>query len=236
MAVGDHLVVDFGWYRHHGIDIGDGNVVHFGRGLHDIENAVIEMVSREVFSKGQPISLGKSECLFSAEQVATRALSRLGERGYDLIDNNCEHFAYWCRMGESRSPQASIVETGIRQTAAAAAKPILWRSILLLARRATTRMNRVPGKKLAGGAPNGFPAAFFAADVAQAAAETLAAARGNSPRTTRRIGAGTGVTVSAVAGWLTAGRRGSVTGIAVWALGQVAGQVALNLGKRKTRD
>ena len=34
-----------------------------------------------------------------------RAYLRLGERNYNLISNNCEHFAIWCRTNISTSSQ-----------------------------------------------------------------------------------------------------------------------------------
>lgn len=33
------------------------------------------------------------------------AFSRLGEDKYDLVANNCEHFANWCCTGETVSEQ-----------------------------------------------------------------------------------------------------------------------------------
>jgi hypothetical protein len=34
-----------------------------------------------------------------------RAMSRLGEHNYNLLFNNCEHFAHWCKTGRHRSEQ-----------------------------------------------------------------------------------------------------------------------------------
>jgi hypothetical protein len=45
---------------------------------------------------------------FSKEEVATRALSRLGERNYGLLFNNCEHFVEWCETGVPRSTQSEV--------------------------------------------------------------------------------------------------------------------------------
>jgi hypothetical protein len=32
-------------------------------------------------------------------------MSRLGEQNYNLLFNNCEHFAHWCKTGRHRSEQ-----------------------------------------------------------------------------------------------------------------------------------
>lgn len=41
----------------------------------------------------------------SPDAVVARAESRLGEVGFDVWLNNCEHFATWCRTGISNSAQ-----------------------------------------------------------------------------------------------------------------------------------
>ncbi|MFQ9674660.1 MAG: lecithin retinol acyltransferase family protein [Clostridium paraputrificum] len=38
-------------------------------------------------------------------ETVKRALSRIGERRYNLFTNNCEHFATWCKTGVSYSKQ-----------------------------------------------------------------------------------------------------------------------------------
>jgi hypothetical protein len=47
-----------------------------------------------------------AERCMSALEVITRARSRLGEKDYRLLTNNCEHFVEWCLHDESRSFQA----------------------------------------------------------------------------------------------------------------------------------
>jgi len=52
--------------------------------------------------------------LYSPEETVQRALSRVGESKYNLVFNNCEHFAVWCKTGVSKSYQVnSIVENAI---------------------------------------------------------------------------------------------------------------------------
>lgn len=43
--------------------------------------------------------------LYTPEETIARAKSRLGETDYNLITNNCEHFALWCKTGISESHQ-----------------------------------------------------------------------------------------------------------------------------------
>ena len=49
--------------------------------------------------------------LYPAHQVVERAKSRLGEGNYDLISNNCEHFAIWCKTGISHSKQIELLKS-----------------------------------------------------------------------------------------------------------------------------
>ena len=45
--------------------------------------------------------------LYSPEETVARARSRIGETGYNLLTNNCEHFAIWCKTGISESMQVT---------------------------------------------------------------------------------------------------------------------------------
>ncbi len=44
--------------------------------------------------------------LYSPEETVKRAESQLGREGYNLVFNNCEHFAVWCKTGVKESSQA----------------------------------------------------------------------------------------------------------------------------------
>lgn len=101
MAQGDHLVVDRrgGLYTHHGIDIGDGTVVHY------LEGETIVRTSKEYFRRGEPIRLRDYADCDPADITIERALSRLGEQRYNVLFNNCEHFATWCKTGRANSSQ-----------------------------------------------------------------------------------------------------------------------------------
>lgn len=43
--------------------------------------------------------------LYSPQDTIDRARIRVGEKKYNLIWNNCEHFAIWCKTGLNRSHQ-----------------------------------------------------------------------------------------------------------------------------------
>jgi len=50
-----------------------------------------------------------NELDFSPDAVVRRAESRLGESRFDLMFNNCEHFAAWCKTGLSSSKQIEAI-------------------------------------------------------------------------------------------------------------------------------
>ena len=108
MAKGDQLYVyrEFlnleGVYEHHGIDCGDGTVIHYRK-----PSEIIERTSLETFSRGNSLYVKEyiSGFYFIPEVVVQRAESRLGENKYNLLFNNCEHFATWCKVGLSESRQ-----------------------------------------------------------------------------------------------------------------------------------
>jgi hypothetical protein len=108
MAKGDCLYVyrNFGQlqgvYKHYGIDCGDGTVIHYRK-----PREVIEQTSLATFSRGNPVYVAEYSEGFGyiPDVVVERAKSRLGENNYNLLSNNCEHFASWCKTGISDSKQ-----------------------------------------------------------------------------------------------------------------------------------
>ena len=54
--------------------------------------------------------------LYTPEQTARRAESRIGETKYNLAVNNCEHFAIWCKTGLKESRQIEKLLGFINET------------------------------------------------------------------------------------------------------------------------
>ena len=103
MATADHLQVprQHGLFDHHGIDLGDGTVAHYLEGRQILRSPLSD------FSCGEAISVvSYPEAEVSPAGVTLRrAMGRLGEQRYNLVFNNCEHFASWCKTGRHRSSQ-----------------------------------------------------------------------------------------------------------------------------------
>lgn len=114
MARGDQIYVMRplmgmdGAYEHHGIDCGDGTVIHYYKGG---EEPTVSRTSLATFARGNRVSVKPYITSYVPDVVIQRAESRLGEQQYNLMSNNCEHFATWCKVGRNESPQ--LVEYGL---------------------------------------------------------------------------------------------------------------------------
>ena len=111
MAAADHLQVPrrHGLFNHHGIDLGDGTVAHYLEGREILRSPISE------FSQGEVLSVMDHADASPAGVTLRRAMSRLGEQNYNLLFNNCEHFATWCKTGRHRSEQVDSVIDRARQ-------------------------------------------------------------------------------------------------------------------------
>jgi hypothetical protein len=108
-APGAHVVTPRFGFSHHGIYVGDGNVVHYGALIYDVIRKPVEEVSLECFAQKRPVFVvDHDETTLGAEEVIRRARSRLGEGSYRLLSNNCEHFCEWALHGEARSFQVDL--------------------------------------------------------------------------------------------------------------------------------
>lgn len=227
MARGDHIFVPLGrGLTHHGIDLGDGTVVHWCSGedgkkkhlgdmLYRKARAQVRRTSMEHFCDGRPYRVRAYTSCFDPETVVQRALSRVGECDYDLLWNNCEHFATWCKVGESRSAQVEAVGGAV---VAAGTKAALKAGM----KSAAKSTSKVAVKSVARVATP----AFLAADVVQAGAE-LAALNlgGTSAKTAESVGRVVGAGTSVAIGAAVAGPVGAVVGLGLWGLGEVVGSL-----------
>jgi len=103
MPAAAHLQVprQHGLFLHHGIDLGDGSVAHYLEGREILRSPL------EEFSRGEPVCEVPYPAASCSPVGVTlrRAMGRLGEQNYNLLFNNCEHFAHWCKTGRHRSAQ-----------------------------------------------------------------------------------------------------------------------------------
>lgn len=105
-------------YRHYGIADGNDGVVHFvgATGLFggDIR---IRHTSIATFAQSDQVQIDDYVTALGAfprDQILQRAIDKVGSSfgGYNLLTNNCEHFASWAATGKRISRQASLVMGG----------------------------------------------------------------------------------------------------------------------------
>ena len=103
---GAHLITPWLGFAHHGIYMGEGKVIHYGALVYDIIRKPVEEVTLESFAGRRPVFIVQHDSLsFDVPAIVERARSRLGEKQYRLLSNNCEHFVEWCLYDVQRSFQ-----------------------------------------------------------------------------------------------------------------------------------
>ncbi|MCA9240366.1 MAG: lecithin retinol acyltransferase family protein [Planctomycetales bacterium] len=210
MATGDHLVVPYGLYTHHGIDIGDGTVVGFSK-----VDGKVTRVSLEEFCEGRTARvLEYAEC-DPAPEVACRALDRVGEKGYHLLENNCEHFATWCKTGRNESAQVRVVQKHI---AAAKTKSMVRATAKTLARRSAALGATAVARSATPW--------LLAADALQLGVEVAACNRGLPPGRANWAGRGAGLLGSVGIAAAAGGHIGAGIGLGCWLAGEAAATAA----------
>jgi len=111
IELGDHIKVRKTGYTHHGIYVGNGNVIHYSGLSNGFQSGPVCNVSLSVFSNNAEIEkVNYFHKKFNSAEIVERAKSRLGELLYDVHSNNCEHFCCWAITGEHVSKQVEVVE------------------------------------------------------------------------------------------------------------------------------
>ncbi|MFJ7795706.1 lecithin retinol acyltransferase family protein [Pseudomonas sp. NPDC096950] len=110
VSPGSHLITSRNGYVHHGIYLGEQQVIHYAGMCGGFETGPIEIIPLSRFANGRQVRIRRHmQACFKPQLVLERALSRVGESRYRLLTNNCEHFCYWCLFGKHQSPQVREV-------------------------------------------------------------------------------------------------------------------------------
>jgi hypothetical protein len=101
---------------HYGVYDGYGGVFHFN-GITP-EDAYIHYSLLAEFGKGGIVNVDPCIKVFSPNEIVERASSKLGENfgGFNLITNNCEHFAKWCATDVRQSSQAAASQSFVESS------------------------------------------------------------------------------------------------------------------------
>lgn len=132
LALGDVVRFNRGEYSHVGIYIGRGKVIHLWSPTEHDFQVRIDTLRRVLLSDAQSDAehyheyaalTALPECYtdeldermladhqldpLPRQEVVQRAMEKLGERDYDYLSYNCEHFVTWARYGFGASPQVT---------------------------------------------------------------------------------------------------------------------------------
>ena len=120
--LGAHLVTHRIGYTHHGIYVGNNKVIHYSGLAKGLKSGPVEEIELDDFCQSKTFTIRRHpNAVFSPDKVVERASSRVKENNYDLVLNNCEHFAHWCIHNIQSSEQVNAVT---KTTAMAAAKAL----------------------------------------------------------------------------------------------------------------
>lgn len=109
---GDIVKVRHALYVHYGVYVetsDDPHIIHYTgeNGPQDFSGMIRE-TPISVFLNGETkysvceFDPKNYKTIYSGEETVKRAKSKLGERNYNFLTNNCEHFAVWCKTGEEK--------------------------------------------------------------------------------------------------------------------------------------
>ncbi|MCR9297008.1 MAG: lecithin retinol acyltransferase family protein [bacterium] len=215
MAQGDHIYVPFVvgglTFQHHGIDMGDGTVVH----LAPAEGARITIrdehgefsVRRDSladFCRGETPRVVRHESTLEPQVIVETALRHIGQRGYSLMEGNCEHFATMCATGRSESHQIEMGQATVSAVASLATKAV-WS----VSSKAATRM-------AVRGVAKVHPAAMLA-DGVEIAALAIGCRQGLTAQQSKQVARISSSLAAAGIGGLVAGPAGAAVFLATHA-------------------
>ena len=122
---GDHICFPRHAYWHHAIvetadeSNGEVKVIEYSNSAKQFiqdnssppKNPGLAVVLRRTFKlENESVYVIEHDRCYDPETVVSRAKSKLGERKYRPVTNNCEHFALWCKTGISSSEQVNNVK------------------------------------------------------------------------------------------------------------------------------
>lgn len=119
---GDIVRVRVKFYYHYGIYADDERVIQFGlpdNSGTDPDKIAVLVTDMDTFRRGGSPETAVLERKERAkrrkpEETVAYALSRVGEKGYHILHNNCEHFVNECVFGTSQAPAIQSLREKLR--------------------------------------------------------------------------------------------------------------------------
>lgn len=122
-SYGDLIRTKVRFYHHYGIFVSEEQVIQFGLPDDPLRSAdQIKVLSSDIaaFLQGGEIEVAVPDAatrrqMRSPDEIVETARQRLGEGGYDILHNNCEHFVNACAFGKPSSSFLQDVRDKLRK-------------------------------------------------------------------------------------------------------------------------
>ena len=119
---GDLIRTKVRFYYHYGIFVSEQQVIQFGLPNDPMRPAEqIQVLSSDInaFLQDGEVEVAVPDGatrrqMRDADEIVRIALSRMGEGGYDILHNNCEHFVNDCAFGKPTSTFLQDVREKLR--------------------------------------------------------------------------------------------------------------------------
>lgn len=120
---GDMVRTKVQFYHHYGIFVSEDEVIQFGLPDDPMRPAAeIRVLSTDVltFLQGGDLEVmvpdkEERKKMRTHDEIVAIARQRIGESGYHILHNNCEHFANDCVFGEPRSTFVQDIREKLRE-------------------------------------------------------------------------------------------------------------------------
>ena len=189
--------------------MGDGSVVHLAPEsgsrvalADDTGRFCVRRVPMESFAGGKKVQVVNHQRRHTADQCTAIAERAIGQCGYHLLENNCEHFATYCATGQADSRQIELSQGTAVSVASALAKSF-W---VLTGRTAVSSVQRVAVR---------LHPLSLVADGVEAVAIASSCAVGLSGRQARRVARASGDLTAFAVGFLSSGPVGGAVSLAL---------------------
>ncbi len=115
---GDHIRTKIDSVFHHGVFVSEQEVIHFcsDREFSILSNDLeVKATTLAQFANGNKVEKIECEDRFARKKSVDIAKSKIGDKDYDIIFNNCEHFVNSCITGNKESyAMNALKEKGLK--------------------------------------------------------------------------------------------------------------------------
>ncbi|MBR2969673.1 MAG: lecithin retinol acyltransferase family protein [Clostridia bacterium] len=117
IKVGDAVRVNMGMYYHYGICTGEDRIVQFGLPVINLNPEDVRVCATDIetflsnkFAEVMVLSKKETKTVNDIKTRIEIAEKSIGEAGYNILHNNCEHFVNRCLFNSGKSSQVEDVE------------------------------------------------------------------------------------------------------------------------------